>query len=156
VKLLDLQVYIFTVFGQQRHKLVDYDSGDQRVVCRRAVDLLALSLDLAKFLMKRLGPISEPLSARWETSIEHGVVPPRGSTILSLLIRLPQAIMLVSWRMVSFPSCLVSFTSQPSCSGDLYFGLSSDLLYGLIDGGSPYPTMKISHLLSESDSDNDL
>jgi hypothetical protein len=97
VKLLDLQVYIFTVFGQQRHKLVDYDSGDQRVVCRRAVDLLALSLDLAKFLMKRLGPISEPLSARWETSIEHGVVPPRGSTILSLLIRLPQAIMLVSW-----------------------------------------------------------
>jgi hypothetical protein len=46
----------------------------------------ALALDPAELLVKLLGPVSESLSADQATSIEVGVMSPRGGTIPSFLI----------------------------------------------------------------------
>jgi hypothetical protein len=106
-----MQIYLFTVLRQQRRELVNYDSRGQSIVCWRVVDLLALPLKSTTLLVKCVGSVSEPFSACQATSIELGVVAPRGGTILSFILRLPRAILLVS---VSFPNRFVSFTGQPS------------------------------------------
>jgi hypothetical protein len=72
---LYLQDYLVTILGQQRREFVNYGPRGKNIVGQRALDLLALLCDPAKFLLKCSGSISEPLSAGWATSIELGVMP---------------------------------------------------------------------------------
>jgi hypothetical protein len=74
-----LYVYLFAVLGQQRSELVDYDPRGQSVVCWRVVDLLALPLNPAEFLMKGSRPVSESVAPRWAMPVELGVVPPEAA-----------------------------------------------------------------------------
>jgi hypothetical protein len=60
------------------------------------VDLLALPLDPAKFLLVRSTSCSQPLSISQAMSIELRVVPLEGSVIPSLFIQISGAIATVS------------------------------------------------------------
>jgi hypothetical protein len=59
MEVLDLRIYFLTVFRQQGCELVDDHPGNQGIVCRRAVNLLALKLDLAEFITNRLRTVLE-------------------------------------------------------------------------------------------------
>jgi hypothetical protein len=69
------------------HELIDYSLRGQSIVCRRAVDLLALPLDPFEFLLQSLRMISESVSACWALPVELGVVPPGGGSILSFILQ---------------------------------------------------------------------
>jgi hypothetical protein len=69
---LDLQIHFFTILGQQRREFVNSGLRGQSIVGRRVVDLLALPLDPAEFLLECSGSISELRVML----IELGVVPP--------------------------------------------------------------------------------
>jgi hypothetical protein len=73
---LDLQIHFFTILGQQRREFVNSGLRGQSIVGRRVVDLLALPLDPAEFLLECSGSISELLSVDRAMLIELGVVPP--------------------------------------------------------------------------------
>jgi hypothetical protein len=93
MEALDLHVYLLNVLRTQRHELIDDDQRGQSIVCRRAVNLLALPLDLANFFVNRLRPIPESFSAIRSLPVELHVVSPRGGTILSFTLERSQVIL---------------------------------------------------------------
>jgi hypothetical protein len=60
---LDLCIYFLAILRQQGCELIDDDPRGQGIVCRRAVNLLALPLDLADFFVEHPRLIPESLSA---------------------------------------------------------------------------------------------
>jgi hypothetical protein len=87
MKALDLWIYLLTILRQQGCELIDDDPGGQCVVCRRAVNLLALPLDPANFLMEPQRPILESFSPSRSVPVKLAVVSPGGDTILSFIFR---------------------------------------------------------------------
>jgi hypothetical protein len=77
--------YLLIVLWQQGCELVDYDPRGQIIVCRRAINLLALPIDLADFFVKCPRPRLESDVLGWTLTVELGVVLPRGGTILIFL-----------------------------------------------------------------------
>jgi hypothetical protein len=67
--------------------VIDDDLGGKGDVCRRAVNLLALPLNLADFFVQHPRPILKSFSTSRPVSVELAVVPPGGDTILSLIFR---------------------------------------------------------------------
>jgi hypothetical protein len=55
-------------------------------VTKRVENLLALLLGSANFLVECLRPILESFSSCRALSVNHGAMPPRGSTILSFIL----------------------------------------------------------------------
>jgi hypothetical protein len=86
MEALDLRVNLLTILMQQGRELIEDDPGGQGVACRCAVNLLALPLDPSNFFMKHLRPILESFLATQTLSIQLGVVPPGGSTILCFIL----------------------------------------------------------------------
>jgi hypothetical protein len=93
-------------------------------VCRRAVNLLTLPLNLVDFFVKHSEPSLEPIAVARTLTVELGVVAPGGGTTLNFLLGRPQVILLAS---VPFSGCLVGFSGQSSHSGNLCLGCSGDL-----------------------------
>jgi hypothetical protein len=77
---LHLQVYFFTVPGQQRREFVNYDPRGQSIVGRRVIDLFTLPLDPIEFPLKSPGSTTEPLSTGQATLIKLGVAPSPASS----------------------------------------------------------------------------
>jgi hypothetical protein len=79
IEVLDLCVYLLVVLRQQERELINYDSGGQSIVCKRAVNLLTLPLDPAGLFLKRLRPILESVMTCWTLPVERGVCPPKAA-----------------------------------------------------------------------------
>jgi hypothetical protein len=131
LETLDLCIYLFVVLRQQRSELVNDHPRDQGIEGKSAVDLLALPLDPADFLVKR--PI-----AVLESLLYLGCcpLPPRGDTILNFILLCSKVILLALMSLLSY---LVHLTCQMSCPGDFCLDISSDLFHNLIIGGFTRP-----------------
>jgi hypothetical protein len=86
METLDLCIYLFAVLRQQRSELVNDHPGGQGIVSRCVVDLLALPLDPADFLVKHPREILESLLSCGVVPVVLGVMPPGGGTILSFIL----------------------------------------------------------------------
>jgi hypothetical protein len=92
MKMLDLCIYLFAVFRQQRSQLVEDYPGGYDIAGRRAIDLLTLPLIPADFLVKHPRAVLESLPSYRVLSVVLAVMPPSspslgGSTILSFILR---------------------------------------------------------------------
>jgi hypothetical protein len=75
MEALDKCLYLLAILMQQGHELIDYDLGGQSIVCRHAVNLLALPLNPTDFFVKSPRLIPESFSACRTLLFELGVVP---------------------------------------------------------------------------------
>jgi hypothetical protein len=142
---LHLQVYFFTVPGQQRREFVNYDPRGQSIVGRRVIDLFTLPLDPIEFPLKSPGSTTEPLSTGQATLIKLGVAPSPASSSEPL-----EPLCRSHGESCLFPAVLSS--SHASLSGDFCFDHSGNLFFDLVDGGG----VKISRSPLESDSNRGL
>jgi hypothetical protein len=79
IDVLDMCDYLLAVLRQQGCELIDDDPGGQGVVCRRAVNLLTLPLNLVEFFVECPRSVPESLSTRRSLPVEHGVVSPKAT-----------------------------------------------------------------------------
>jgi hypothetical protein len=86
MEALDLCIYLFTVLRQHRSQLVEDHPGCYGIAGRHVVDMLILTLDPAYFLVERPRVVLESLSSCRALPVVLGVMPPRGATILSLIL----------------------------------------------------------------------
>jgi hypothetical protein len=84
IEALDLRINLLAVLSSQVLELVDYDLRGQSIVCRRAVNLLALPLDSTDFFMKHPGLILESVMACRMLPVELGVAPLKAAPFSAL------------------------------------------------------------------------
>jgi hypothetical protein len=150
--LLDLCVNLITVLRKQGHELIEDEPGGQGIVCLRAVNLLALPLNPADFLVKHPRPIPESFLASLMLPIERGVVPheaaPSSDSSLDAL------------ESSCWPRCLFHVALSASQANWAARAISASASLAISSmvwlGSSPYPTRKTSWPPSKLDPEYDL